>query len=222
MSFDFGAIAAEYDEYYIDPVGNLIDRLEKNAVDRVLGYANPGQKLIDVGAGTGHWSVYFASKGYEVTGVELEPEMVAIARSKRIVGARFVRGHAEELPFGNGSFDVGAAITLLEFVKDPALVIGELSRVVMKGGKLIIGVLHSNSALGVMREQNFHPVYSSANFFSEDQLVEYLSPHGEVNIVHCLFRFPAPDTIEKTRAEEKEGLKKDRRDGCFIVAEVSK
>jgi len=143
VRFDFGKIASRYDTWYQTPRGTMYDRLEKRAIDSLLPAASDGGKLLEIGCGTGHFSEHFASKGFEVTGVDISEPMVAVARQQNIRSGEFHVGDAERLPFTDGTFDVVAAITVLEFVCDPVSVVSEMVRCVKQpGGALILGVLN--------------------------------------------------------------------------------
>jgi len=133
VRFDFGKIASRYDTWYQTPRGTMYDRLEKRAIDSLLPAASDGGKLLEIGCGTGHFSEHFASKGFEVTGVDISEPMVAVARQQNIRSGEFHVGDAERLPFTDGTFDVVAAITVLEFVCDPVSVVSEMVRCVQSG-----------------------------------------------------------------------------------------
>ena len=112
-TFDFGMIADSYDRWYQTPLGRAYDLLEKRAVARMLPRAAPDARLLDLGCGTGHWSAFFATLGFKVTGMDIAPEMIAAARAKHIAGASFDVADAHKLPFDDGEFDVATAITTL-------------------------------------------------------------------------------------------------------------
>ncbi len=74
--------------------------------------------------------------GYTVSGVDISPRMVNIAKGKTITGASFRIADGHDLPFDNGAFDITAAVTALEFVREPGRVILEMVRCTKKtGGK---------------------------------------------------------------------------------------
>ena len=70
--------------------------------------------------------------------------MVAAARrvaAEAGIDARLMEGRAERLPFADASFDVVAAITVLCFAEDAALLVREMARVLRPGGSIVIGEL---------------------------------------------------------------------------------
>ncbi len=222
--FDFGPRARSYDSYYDDPVGRMVDRMEKAAVARLLPDAEPGQTLLESGSGTGHWSEWFAGKGYNVTGVDVAEEMVEVAEEKRqekgIENVRYYVGDASDLQFPSDHFDVGAVITVLEFASDPEKVISELARVVRKNGRLIVCVLQSDSYLDRKQRRGEYLSFSEIHFFSEPELENLLRPYGDVTITRCLFAPPVAEAVDMADRIESMGLERNWRIGNFLVAEV--
>lgn len=100
------------------------------------------QRLLDVGAGTGHILEFFAGLGFlpgNLYGIDLIPERVAAARL-RFPRFQLQEGNAEHLPFADGFFDVLVAFTLFSSILDPGMaqnVAAECARVLRPGGALI-------------------------------------------------------------------------------------
>ena len=68
----------------------------------------PGMDVLDVGCGTGNATIPAARGGARVTGLDLSPDLLAIAReraSDAMVEVEWVEGDAQELPFEDASFD---------------------------------------------------------------------------------------------------------------------
>jgi ubiquinone/menaquinone biosynthesis C-methylase UbiE len=84
-----------------------------------------------------------------LTGIDLSPEMLAIARKKVTESGRDVdirEGDAHELPFPDASFDTVLCTYSLCNIPDPARAIGEMKRVLRPGGRLIL-VDHIGSSI---------------------------------------------------------------------------
>jgi ubiquinone/menaquinone biosynthesis C-methylase UbiE len=177
--FDFGQVASRYDSWYISARGAIYDRLEKQAIDRLLPHIANQSRLLEVGCGTGHWSRFFSDKGFEVTGIDISAEMIKIAIQKHIPNSRFEIADGRNLPFEDESFDIAAAITVLEFATEPAKIISEMVRCVKKNkGVLIIGVLNALSKYNQKRKNKLGSVYSSAHLFSPQRIRDLLSQYG--------------------------------------------
>jgi len=180
--FDFGPLAQSYEDWYREPAGAMYDKIEKRAVGRLLPRGR-GEKLLEIGCGTGHWSAWFAERGYRVVGIDVSEAMVRAARNKSIAGAAFLIGDASALPFGEGVFDVAAAITALEFVGDAGAAVREAVRCLKRpGGRLLVGTLNVLSPLNRRRVESGKQPYASANFFSPSELGKLLSPFGRAKI----------------------------------------
>lgn len=84
--------------------------------DRVARLAR-GAEVLDLGCGTGKLTVRLAARGFRVTGVDLSPEMLELARQRAISGPepRWVQTSAVELVdnFPEGSFDTICCVLLL-------------------------------------------------------------------------------------------------------------
>ena len=182
--FDFDLLADKYDLWYESAKGRIYDRLEKKVISRYLPTNAKGKKLLEVGCGTGHWSQFFSEYGFEVTGVDVSERMINIAENKNIPNASFRVGDGHCLPFEDGIFDVTAAITTLEFVRDAEVVVQEMVRCTRKpGGQLLIDVLNELARLNRSRRQRPESPYVKARLFSPSQIKQLLEPYGRVRMV---------------------------------------
>src|SRR3954454_22878372 len=104
--------------------------------------AGPEDTVLDVATGTGAVALELVrAKGCTVVGLDQSPGMLEEARRRAVLAAatgqaRFVEGHAEELPFEDGSFDALTFTYLFRYVEDPAATLRELTRVVRPGGTI--------------------------------------------------------------------------------------
>lgn len=97
-------------------------------------------RVLEIGAGTGrNFPLYQAAT--EVTATEPDPAMAKRAREKAEkapVTVRVVVAEAEALPFAPGSFDTVVSTLVLCTVTDPAAALGEIRRVLVPGGRLLL------------------------------------------------------------------------------------
>jgi len=181
--FDFDALAEWYDRWYETAEGAMYDRLEKKVVSKYLPADAKAMKLLDVGCGTGHWSRFFSEHGFKVTGIDVSERMIKIAQGKNIAGASFLIADAHSLPFADESFDVAAAITTLEFVREPEQVLREMVRCTCKRrGRILIGMLNPLARLNRNRQRNPESLYAKARLFSPWQLKQLLEQYGQTHI----------------------------------------
>jgi len=98
-------------------------------------------RVIEIGFGSGANLSYYPGTVTAVTGVEPNAGMTdrAVGRAHATpVPVRIVEGVAEDLPFGDESFDAAVTTLTLCSVRDPVRVVGELHRVLREGGRLFV------------------------------------------------------------------------------------
>jgi demethylmenaquinone methyltransferase / 2-methoxy-6-polyprenyl-1,4-benzoquinol methylase len=101
-----------------------------------------GQAVLDVASGTAGVALQMASRtGASVVGVDLTEQMLRQGQ-RNVAGSavrdriRLVAGRAEQLPFGDATFDALTFTYLLRYVLDPEATLRELARVVKPGGRV--------------------------------------------------------------------------------------
>ncbi|HET8662278.1 MAG TPA: class I SAM-dependent methyltransferase [Micromonosporaceae bacterium] len=97
-------------------------------------------RVLEVAIGTG-LNLPFYPLDVTVTGVELSPAMLAVARQRAAELGREVdlrEGDAEALPFDDASFDTVVCTLSLCTIPDHARAIGEMHRVLLPGGRLLL------------------------------------------------------------------------------------
>ncbi len=103
----FDSIASAYDAWYETPLGQLVDRLEKEAVFALVE-AKPGALALDLSCGTGNYALALAQRGLRVVGVDFSEPMLRLAQAKAMregVRLSLVRADGSALPFRAGMFD---------------------------------------------------------------------------------------------------------------------
>jgi ubiquinone/menaquinone biosynthesis C-methylase UbiE len=85
-----------------------------------LAAPGPGDRVLDVGCGTGTHLARYAGRGCAVAGVDRDPRMLERARGRLGPGAVLVEADAGSLPFEDGSFDLAMAMLVLHEM-DPAV-----------------------------------------------------------------------------------------------------
>jgi len=112
----------------------------------------PGQRILDVGCGTGALTAILADvAGAEsVAGVDPSPPFVEEAR-RRVPGADLRVGPAESLPFEDDSFDRALSQLVFHFVSDPRAAADEMARVTRPGGKVASCVWDMTGGMTMLR-----------------------------------------------------------------------
>jgi len=99
------------------------------------------QKILDVGCGIGTFEQILAA--LDIIGLDASEEMLQEARKRS--NKTFVLGNAENLDFGDSSFDAVFYVATLEFVTDYQRAIQEAYRVTKPNGKLLVMMLNPAS-----------------------------------------------------------------------------
>jgi len=219
--FDFGPLADSYDSWYATATGRMYDLLEKKAMERFLPDPAGGDRLLEVGCGTGHWTAFFSRRGFSVTGVDISPDMVRVARGKRIPGVRLQVADAHRLPFADGRFDVTAAVAVLEFVRDPQAVLREMARCTRRpGGVILVGVLNALASVNRRRQAAGRPPYHAARLFSPREIREALAPYGRPRVLSAAFVPEAPALLWIAPVADAIGRTLRLPTGAFLVGRV--
>jgi SAM-dependent methyltransferase len=125
-SGNYAAVAEHIDEV---PPRDLLHRIG----------LRPGEDVLDVATGTGNVALRAAAEGANVVGLDLTPELFATAwrrMDESGVAVDWVEGDAEELPFGDESFDAVLSVFGVQFAPRHEVVARELARVTRPGGRI--------------------------------------------------------------------------------------
>jgi demethylmenaquinone methyltransferase/2-methoxy-6-polyprenyl-1,4-benzoquinol methylase len=131
----FDEVAARYDRTN-DVLSLWQDRRWRRAVVEALDL-RPGERLLDLAAGTGTSTEPFADAGVLAVPCDFSIGMLSVGKRRR-PDLQFVAGDAVKLPFADGAFDAVTISFGLRNVGDPAAALAELRRVTRHGGRLVI------------------------------------------------------------------------------------
>ena len=188
----FDRFAPRYDSWYATAFGAKVDGLEKRALF-ALARPQRGENALDVGCGTGNYTLDLAARGLRCVGVDLSAGMLDVASAKcSRMSPRpdYVQASAVRLPFPDAQFDLVLCVTALEFVEGPEDAVAEMVRVLRPGGRLVVGVLNRWSTWALARRLGCgSPVFKSAHFLGPGELGELLAPYGAVAQASAVF-FP--------------------------------
>jgi SAM-dependent methyltransferase len=132
-------------EKVADQIANIHDRLVAELAPQ------PGDEWLDVGTGTGGVAVRAARKGAKVTGSDLAPRLIETAKrlaEEEDLDIRYEVGDAEQLPYGDGSFDVVSSSFGAIFAPDHAAVAREFARVCRRGGRIGLTAWDPDGGIG--------------------------------------------------------------------------
>jgi ArsR family transcriptional regulator len=106
----------------------------------LLGLIDPSLVVGDLGCGTGQLAEALAPCVRRVVAVDGSDEMLTAARSRLegMANVELRQGDLESLPLSNGELDAALLSLVLHYAPDPARVLGETSRVVRTGGRVLV------------------------------------------------------------------------------------
>ena len=133
----------------------LTEAEERRIVLEMLAIA-PGERVLDVGCGTGNYTRHLAeAAGSGLTvGIDASKAMVSAA-AKRGGGSNlaYLRGDACDLPFPDGEFEVVCSVGVIHMIAEPMKALAEMVRVLAPGGRLALVVSCEEDAIPFMKKQ---------------------------------------------------------------------
>jgi ubiquinone biosynthesis O-methyltransferase len=217
----FDKEAEKYDNWYETKMGEFADKVETDCAFSLFK-PEPGMNILDVGCGTGNFSIKMARKGANVTGIDISEKMLEIARnraSQEELTIEFKKMDSQSLMFPDNFFDAVFSMATIEFLSNAQKMIEEMFRVCKKGGSIVLGTINKDSDWGKLYQdpefQKNVPVFRHAYFKAPNDLSgikqEYL-----VEIKECLFL--SPDTPEaKIDLEKERESSTSKRGGFFCI-----
>ncbi|WP_244894615.1 bifunctional demethylmenaquinone methyltransferase/2-methoxy-6-polyprenyl-1,4-benzoquinol methylase UbiE [Agreia pratensis] len=138
VSAMFDQVSTHYDRTNaVLSVGN--DQLWRAATVRAVD-PRPGDRILDLAAGTGTSSAALAAKGAHVIAADFSPGMIEVGKRQQ-AGNRnveFVQADGMDLPFADDEFDAVTISFGLRNIVDPHVALAELYRVTKPGGRIVI------------------------------------------------------------------------------------
>lgn len=132
MAIDWGLGHYESTAELLSPVATAV--VERAALAR-------GDRVVDVGCGTGNAALAAALQGALVTGVDPAARLLEVARGRATesgLDATFVQGDAASIPLETASADVVLSVFGVIFAPDPAAAAAEIARVTAPGGRILL------------------------------------------------------------------------------------
>lgn len=159
-------IADAYEAWRRSAEGRAIEKTAEETIIALLD-PKPGERVLDIGCGSGTHLLTLNRLGLNVSGIDASPYMISQAKERLGHRSHLRVGRAEDLPFDDNEFDLAVMINTLEFLDDPLQALREAGRVTNR--KLFIGVINSFSWNGLhKRIQGYlgNPIFSHAKFYN--------------------------------------------------------
>jgi ubiquinone/menaquinone biosynthesis C-methylase UbiE len=162
--FNHIAAVGDYDVFLPEAKARIIDSFVR------LSRLAPGARVLDVGCGSGAFTALLRERGYEVSGLDISPEQIAMAKRK-LPEIEFIQGDAEDIPLGNGEADGVLLSGLVHHFPDPRRLAGEVRRVLKPGGRFVaFDPNRMNPFMWLYRDRT-SPLYSSVGVTENERPV---------------------------------------------------
>lgn len=153
-----------------DPVhlASLQEPIARTLVEQA--HIQPGERVLDIGAGTGNVAIAAAKLGAQVTAIDLTPKQVELGKARsnaEKVDVDWRLGDGEALPFADNSFDVVLSNFGIIFAANPVKAATEIMRVLTVGGRALLTAWPKYSYNGKI-----------------DQIIQKILPDGAARLEH--------------------------------------
>lgn len=218
MTIAFNSEASNYDEWYSTKAGNFIDSIQTKCVFDLLK-PQKGMRILDIGCGTGNYSLKLKALGCNVIGVDVSEKMLSVFKAKIEQNKYDIDLHLLQsniLPFEDESFDAIISVTAAEFMDNLPESINEMFRVVKQNCPIVIGTLHKNSKWGEMYESEY---FKTNTVFKHAHLLEksdFKNHHAQQLIGFNESVFFPPNTPEEQLDSSIEEKYKENNNGGFL------
>ncbi len=145
-----------------------------------------GMRILDIGSGNGDISRFFAARGNQVSGVDVDDK-----RKQKDDSFEFALVDSEKLPFEDATFDLVLSHHVIEHVSDQRLHLSEIKRVLKPGGACYLATPNRTSPIMrghvgnqmVLRHHQMQPLFEECGFqvweYSYDVMTRPDEFHGE-------------------------------------------
>jgi ubiquinone/menaquinone biosynthesis C-methylase UbiE len=219
----FDDIFNTYDDWYKTRIGKHVDSVESECAFNLFKIKK-GMKVLDVGCGTGNFSIKLAKKGCKVSGIDLSDKMLVLAREKaekENLHINYYNMNIYDLNFPDEYFDAVFSMATFEFIEDMDKAIIEIFRVCKDKGQIMIGTIN--------RESKWGELYTSKEFkknkenivfqYAQLRSIEDFKRQKSDKIFatrECLY-IPPDIKEEEISTKKEEELSKIEKPGFFCV-----
>jgi SAM-dependent methyltransferase len=162
------------------------------AAEAVVEAAAParGERVVDLGCGTGNAALLAAARGASTLGVDPAPRLLEVARERAAAAglpATFAVGDAADIPVEDGAADAVLSVFGVIYCDEPPAAAAELARVTAPGGRIVLSAWPPGGALGEVARVGREAVAEAAGtppgpppfaWHEAEALEDLLGPHG--------------------------------------------
>ena len=162
--FDGHAAADSYDVFAPESSALLV----RTSVE--LGQFKSGDRVADLGCGSGVFTDLLRRHGCVPTGLDISPKLIELGRRK-YPGIEFLEGDAENLPFPDASFDGVLLAGIVHHFPEPARMAAEVYRVLRPGGHFVAFDPNRMNPFMYLYRDRSSPLYSSVGVTENERPV---------------------------------------------------
>lgn len=142
----FSSVSTRYDEIYYEK--GLKQKLMNKRLDEIIGEVDPkkGEKILEIGPGSGAYTLALFEKGVEVTAIDISKDMIEICKKKvedKGFKAEFHQGNILKIPIQDETMDKAIAIGIMTHLPEKKMLadaVKEMLRTV-RGGGVLFGLI---------------------------------------------------------------------------------
>ena len=179
-----------------DPYKRFFYDSRFRAVMRALD-PQPGERILEVGCGSGYYTRALVSLGVDVTATEYTPSALAQAKRNAGPGPTYRLEDAQQLGLSNGTVDKVLLSEVIEHLSEPGRAVEEAARVLVPGGVLAVSTPSRfsplNVAYAVKRRVRRYAFNEHLHEFTEGSFRQLLERHFDVEeLTYANFVLPYP------------------------------
>jgi ubiquinone/menaquinone biosynthesis C-methylase UbiE len=129
--------------------GKRVDTFQKKLLETFFQELPDLAVILELGCGTGRFLPFIADLGYQLTGMDISPEMLRVAEKRVQKESKntipLILNNADTMPFEDDHFDAIYSILVLNLIPDYRKVFYEMARVVKPGGVIVFSVPNLSS-----------------------------------------------------------------------------
>lgn len=214
----FDKEAKNYDDWYGSKIGRYADKVQTDLA-LSLFKPSPDMRVLDVGCGTGNFSIKLAEMGCKVIGIDKSENMLNKAREKakaKDLDIEFYNMNVYNMSFSDEEFDGVCSMAAFEFINNPEDAHTEMLRVLKESSHMLIGTINLESKWGefyLSEPVQKNTVFKHADFKSMSDMKSWNSD-SLIDSSQCLFIPPNTEDKDISMEAEKELSASER--GGFI------
>jgi ubiquinone/menaquinone biosynthesis C-methylase UbiE len=155
----FNNLAEQYDDITNDFTNNVMEYITRENLIKELPAPDEKMKILDLGGGTGKYSLFLSKLGYNVTLLDISNKSLNIAKDKFVkenININVINASGENTPFNENEFDIIIMIGgVINYTPNPLKLLSECKRILKEEGILYFDFTNTIGWANEMRNANF-------------------------------------------------------------------